>query len=96
MTTKDEGNNIEVDLGDALDISHVKNIWEKLSKAMENASSISLKAGQVEVTDTAALQMLSVFFLDVKGQNIAVCWDGVTESIYKAAALLGLTKHLEL
>ncbi len=96
MTTGDEVINIEVDLGDALDISHVRGIWEKLSKAMESANSISLKAGQVDVADTSALQMLSVFFLDVKGQNIVVRWDGVAESIYKAAALLGLTKQLDL
>lgn len=96
MTTEDESSRVEIDLGDALDISHVRSLWEKLSKSLESTSSITLKADQVNVADTAALQMLSVLFFDIKGQGVAVRWDGVTDCIRKSAALLGLTKQLEL
>jgi len=96
MTTEDENSRVEIDLGDALDISHVRDLWEKLSKSLENTSSITLKADQVNVADTAGLQMLSVLFFDVKGQGVDVRWDGVTDCIRKSAVLLGLTKQLEL
>ncbi|VAW85607.1 hypothetical protein MNBD_GAMMA16-24 [hydrothermal vent metagenome] len=96
MTTEKKNSSVEVDLGDALDISHVRDLWENLSKTLASASSITLKADQVNVADTAALQMLSVLFFDVKGQGVAVRWDGVSDCVRKAAALLGLTKQLEL
>jgi len=96
MTPKDENPSVEVDLGEALDISHVRSLWETLSTALKSASSITLKADQVNVADTAALQMLSVLFFDVKGQGVDVRWDGVTDCVRKSAALLGLTKQLEL
>ncbi len=96
MTIENKNSSIEVDLGDALDISHVRSLWETLSETLNSTSSITLKADQVNVADTAALQMLSVLFFDVKGQGVAVRWDGVTDCIRKSAALLGLTKQLEL
>ena len=96
MTTRGEEASVVVDLGNSLDISHVRPIWEKLNEAIEKASSVVLKADQVEVADTPGLQMLSVVFIDIKGQGLDVRWDGVAESVRQAAELLGLTKHLEL
>ncbi len=57
---------------------------------------IVLDGRAVERTDTAALQLLTLFQREVKARGGTLSWCGASDALNEAAGLLGLTQILEL
>ena len=57
---------------------------------------IVLDGRAVERTDTAALQLLTLFQREVKARGSSLSWCGASDALNEAAGLLGLTQILEL
>jgi anti-anti-sigma regulatory factor len=64
--------------------------------ATVDQSACVLNASAVTRIDTAALQLLTAFQRDAASGGREVRWDGVSEVLREAAALLGLTQTLAL
>ena len=61
-----------------------------------DACEIVLDGSAVERTDTAALQLLTLFQREVKARGSTLSWCGTSDALNEAAGLLGLTQILEL
>lgn len=63
---------------------------------LEQGMPVRLDAGQVERIDTAGLQLLVAFVRDRRKRARAVTWHRCSESLTRAASMLGLSADLEL
>lgn len=68
---------------------------QALMDALETGG-IVLDGRAVERTDTAALQLLTLFQREVKARGSSLSWCGASDALNEAAGLLGLTQILEL
>ena len=57
---------------------------------------IVLDGRAVERTDTAALQLLTLFQREVQARGSSLSWCGASDALNEAAGLLGLAQILEL
>ena len=96
VTPPDEGREIVVKLDTALSIADARTLSEKLSKVLEAKRACVFNASQVEMLDTAVLQLLVAFVRESRHQGTAVRWESPSAALCKAAALLDLEGHLEL
>ncbi len=83
-----------VDLGTHLDIREAGSLYKHLCGL--NADHFVLDATEVGRTDTAGLQLLTLFIRHVEAEGKSVAWQSPTESVRNAAGLLGLTEELRL
>lgn len=82
--------------GDALDISHVAALKVRLEKSLQKASTIELKANDVEKVDTAGLQLVVSLKKEVTTLHGKIIWKSPSEKLIHAAMSLGLKEYLEL
>ncbi len=68
---------------------------ETLLQAAE-AQIVVLNGGEVERVDTAFLQLLMLFRRELETRGGSLKWHGVSEALAEGAALLGLTRILDL
>lgn len=83
-------------LESSLVINKASDVYESLKKFSENKQSIEIDASKVENIDSAILQLLVAFALDLKKNDIKLSWHGPTEGLKEKATILGLTKSLGL
>lgn len=89
-------NVINIDLGDALGIADVSDLYEQLSEALKNAKDVVFQAGDLEVVDSAALQLLVAYHREAPRFDLTVRWEQQSEALRQAATTLGLTSALGL
>ena len=82
--------------GTSLDITSVHELQKRLAKSLSKASTIELKADQVEKADTAGLQLLLSVSRQVALQGGALVWKKPTKKLIDSANLLGLANELGL
>ena len=85
-----------ISCSESLDISGVTEMKAQLVQALEVQQVVVLDAHEVERADTAALQLLCAFFQDANAQTQAVEWKDPSEALCRSAALLDLSKVLNL
>jgi anti-anti-sigma regulatory factor len=83
-----------IELGATLDITTVAALYEQLHDALARQVNVTLKAGDVEQADTAALQLLLAFCQDMKGHGSTVTWESRSDGMQRSAELLGLAEEL--
>lgn len=95
--TEAKGNRSQgvVDLGRELKISQVRAVAQQLGAFLQ-AQEVLLDASQVELIDTAGLQLLGAFVRDAERGGVEFRWAGVSEPFLNAAQLLDLAQHLRL
>jgi ABC-type transporter Mla MlaB component len=79
-----------------VDITVVEELFGHLKKAVEERHVVEIEGEQIERIDGAVLQLFAVFFQEARRKDIQVTWKSSSESLLKAAQLLGLTEVLEL
>ena len=79
-----------------VDIAKAGALRDVLLAALIDKKPVVLDAGDVERVDTAALQVLTAFFVDANAQNLKARWQNPSSAIINAASLLGLTDSLGL
>ena len=76
-------------------IAQVETLFKEMHEALRANCHIKLDVSDVEVVDTAVLQLLLIFIKEVKIAS-DVEWVGVSESFRKAAQLLDLETYLDI
>ncbi len=84
-----------VKLRDVQDISQVAELHQQLTTLINNTD-IVFDGAEVERIDAASLQLLSCVFKQAQKYGTRVSWQASSDSLKKAANLLGLTDVLEL
>lgn len=85
-----------ISCSESMDISVVAEMQAQLAQALASGQTVTLDAHQVERADTAALQVLSAFFQDANSQAQKVEWKEPSDALCRSAALLDLSKVLNL
>ena len=81
-------------LESSLVINKANDIYESLKKLEGKGQEIEIDVSKVESIDTAILQLLCVFVLRIKEDNIKLSWHKPTEVLLNKASTLGLSKLL--
>ena len=85
-----------IPLDEVLDISSVAEFRATLLDVLASRLPIVLDAAVVERVDTAALQVLTAFIQDARGQGLQVRWGSPSQALVHSAGLLGLVEVLGL
>jgi len=87
----------ELDLGEALDIAHVSQLYDRLHGALQQGRELPLDASRLERVDAAGLQLLSAYGRELRNIGAAIAWRGEPSAALRdAAALLDLEEVLGL
>jgi ABC-type transporter Mla MlaB component len=92
----DNENVCEIACEESMDISIVSSYRTQFIEALASEKTIVLDGALIERADTAALQLLSVFFNDANAQQQEIRWKSPSEALCRSAAMLGLSKLLHL
>lgn len=94
---KDEtGDEISLACGEILDISRAAEFHQELKTALGKGGVIVLDGAEIERIDAAALQLCAAFFHDAIARKVQAKWLSPSESLIRAAGLLGLKAQLGL
>lgn len=85
-----------IQLGSDLGIDHTPTLQAQLLERLDQADPVQLEAGEVARIHTAALQLFCLFCRDRRGAGLGVEFLKPSDSLRKAAALLGATTLLQL
>lgn len=79
-----------------LSIANVTEWQQTLGDFASTANTVTLDAEKLSRVDTAALQLLTAFFVMLKSQQKEVSWLNPSEALVRTAAQLGLEATLLL
>lgn len=99
LFSKSSGNDspeIVIDCGNSLDISVAGEFHQKLKSALGQGGEVVLEASDLSRVDAASLQLLTALFRDAAARKVTTKWRSPSESLVKAASLLGLSGQLSL
>ncbi|MCW8923623.1 MAG: STAS domain-containing protein [Gammaproteobacteria bacterium] len=85
-----------LELDSSLVINKASDIYEQLKSVDTSGQSIEIDASKVEAIDTAILQLIFAFALNLKEKDIKLSWYKPTEGLLNKASILGLTEQLGL
>lgn len=88
--------NTTVSLGKALDIEHAAIMKERLVAALKKKSRIVLVSDKVEKVDTAGLQLIYAFKLEVETLNKQLSWQKPSKVLKNACHALGMNEALNI
>lgn len=80
----------------SLTIAAVSGLHGELKTALETQQEIVLNGADVEVADTAALQLLCALFMDATTQDISIRWEGASKSLHASAKQIGVDEIIGL
>lgn len=83
-------------LESSLVINNASDFYESLKELAAGEQTIEIDASKVEIIDSAILQLLFAFVLDLKEKDIPVSWHKPTENLLNKASILGLTEKIGL
>jgi len=96
VTENDESVPENFVLGAILDIESVASLYEELKVLVDAANPVLLDGSEVENIDTACLQLLATFFLELHEKNISCTWNEPSEALLHSATVTGLVETLQL
>ncbi len=71
-------------------------LHEQLEPRVHAKGEVIIDASEVEMLDTAVLQLLSAFMAERRSQDAKLTWQAPSEAFCTGAGLLGLESHLGL
>ena len=83
-------------LDEDIELADAGALHEQLKKVAQTKCSVVLDGSQVKVVDTAILQLLVTLNREAQQNGSRVSWQQPSDTLCKAAALLGLESHLGL
>lgn len=83
-------------LESSLVINHASEFYVSLKELAAGEQTIEIDASRVVIIDSAILQLLFAFVLDLSEKDIPLSWHKPTENLLHKASILGLTKKLGL
>lgn len=83
-------------LESSLVINNASVFYESLKKLAADEQTIEIDASKVEIIDSAILQLLFAFVLDLSEKHISLSWHKPSENLLHKASILGLTENLGL
>ena len=87
---------ITVSCGEVLDISRVGEFYTELTMILNEEKPIEIDASLLERIDISGLQVLLAFYQKVKSSGLDINWCNPSESMLRAATLVGLQDQLGL
>ncbi len=93
-TADSTGSSQSVVLDESLEISDAGALLEQLQAAAETNSSLVIDGSQIQVIDTAILQLLVALFRHAERRGTRITWQQPSDTLCQTAALLGLEGHL--
>ena len=94
--TENEMDDFKITLDATLNIQNVTELYEQLSKRLNNQDTLEIDASAVVSIDTATLQLLIVLKQEAVKLHKEVMIDFPSDKFIEAAKLLGLDKMLEV
>jgi len=85
-----------VSLGSAVDIMHASGLKERLMASLEKKPHIVLISDKVERADTAGLQLIHAFKLEVEAQKKQMSWQKPSDALLVACDSLGMSEALDI
>lgn len=85
-----------VSLDTTLNIQRVGPLTEHLKQVLEKNQKVVLDGTHVKTLDTAGLQLLAAFIQHADKTDVQVEWKNPSPTLYEAASLFGLSRHLQL
>jgi anti-anti-sigma regulatory factor len=95
-SSKQEESPFLIELDSAITIRDVSELLEQLNNISPDKNELVFEASKVERVDTAAVQLLSGFYLFAIDAGKKVVWNRPSEALCKAVELLGLTKVINM
>ncbi|MFK8047060.1 MAG: lipid asymmetry maintenance protein MlaB [Halioglobus sp.] len=86
----------KIALDASMEISNATKLLGRLKKCAAREADVDVNAENVEVVDTAGLQLLLSFRRAVEGNGRELRWRSPSEALLKAAAQTGLVDELGL
>ena len=77
-------------------INKAGDFYQSLKKSLTGGKSIEIDASQVEIIDSAIMQLLFAFVLQLKEKDISYSWHKPSDNLLNKASILGLTEKLGL
>ncbi len=87
-----KGNTIQ--LPENLTIAVVEGLHQQLEEMLQKDKPVSIKAAGVTRADTAAIQLLGAFAVELAKRDLQCSWVDVSAELRNAAELLGMEKVL--
>lgn len=87
---------IDIDLGTSLTIRDISMLMEELNQIDDAKQNLIFETENLEKVDTAALQLLSGYYLFATGAGKTVTWHNPSDALCHASELLGLKDILNL
>lgn len=81
-------------LDENLEITDAGALLEQLQAVLAANNSVVIDGSQIQVIDTAILQLLVALFRHAQRNGIQISWQHPSDTLCKSAALLGLDGHL--
>jgi len=85
-----------IDCGSALTVANAADMHQKLQAALNESSTISLKADDVDKVDTAGLQLFVALSKEAEKVGGQIVWQQPSQALKDAAKTLGLAKSINL
>ena len=83
-------------LPEEISIANVGDWQDKLTAALQDASSLTLDASELSRVDTAGVQLLAVLFKQAQASNVTIGWSANSSTLETTASQLGLKSVLLL
>lgn len=87
---------IEFVLDETIDLSSITRFYDQLNKLLGTSKPVIINSCQVKKIDTAAVQLISIWFSSATRNNIDVKWKNIDGVFFNTVKKLGLTKFLAL
>jgi anti-anti-sigma regulatory factor len=85
-----------IDCGTRLSIDQAESLYQSFETALLTGADLSLKAGDVQFSDTAGLQMIISLKKTLAQTGHDITWKNVSDNLKETAGYLGLTEPLNL
>ena len=77
-------------------IREVAAVYTELQQLLEQDVRVELDFEDVDVVDTAALQLLVAFTKEAHKRGVSISWQQPSAALFRSAELLGLSQELGL
>jgi anti-anti-sigma regulatory factor len=86
---------LDITLDVQLSLANARALKERLLYGLKQGSKVRLQGNLVERIDTACIQVLAAFFESAQQRKVPAAWLGVSQTLERALARVGLAKLLE-
>ncbi len=89
-------NTLTMNFSPRFNIREVAAVYTELQQLLDKAVNVELDFEDVDVVDTAAIQLLVAFTREARKRGASISWQQPSAALYRSAELLGLSQELGL